>query len=92
MGGREIAAGESALNDAGIPTFAFPDGAARAFAAMWRYSHNLDALYETPALLAHFNRARSNAPAAKIIAAARTAGRTLWPWRFGTCTKKSIIW
>ncbi len=77
MGGREIAGGERALNDAGIPTFAFPDTAARAFAAMWRYSHGLDALYETPALLAHSDDGRSRARAAKIIAAARKAGRTL---------------
>ncbi len=77
MGGREVAAGESALNDAGIPTFAFPDTAARAFAAMWRYSHDLDALYETPALLAHSANARSHARATNIIAAARKGGRTL---------------
>ena len=77
MGGREIAAGESTLNDAGIPTFPFPDTAARAFAAMWRYSHDLDALYETPALPAHSDDALSHARAAKIIAAARKAGRTL---------------
>jgi acetyltransferase len=69
MGGREVAAGESALNAAGFPTYAFPDSAARAFAAMWRYSHGLDALYETPALLAH-SQPHSHAGAAKIIAAA----------------------
>jgi len=77
MGGREIAAGDGALNDAGIPTFAFPDTAARAFAAMWRYSHNLNALYETPALLAHSDNGRSHARATTIVAAARKAGRTL---------------
>ena len=42
--------GEAILDGAGIPTFEYPDAAARAFCAMWRYSHNLDALYETPAL------------------------------------------
>ena len=40
----------SILNAAGIPTFEYPDTAARAFALMWRYSDNLRALYETPAL------------------------------------------
>jgi acetyltransferase len=44
---------------------------------MWRYSHDLDALYETPALIAHSDDGRSHARAAKIIAAARKAGRTL---------------
>jgi acetyltransferase len=77
MGGLEIAAGERALNDAGISTFAFPDTAARAFAAMWRYSHNLDALYETPTLLPHSENGRGSARAGKIIAAARKTGRTL---------------
>ena len=48
MGGADVAAGEAILQKAGIPTFAFPDTAARAFNAMWRYSHNLRALYETP--------------------------------------------
>ena len=50
MGGASIAAGEAILNAAGIPTFPFPDTAARAFTYMWRYSYNLRALYETPML------------------------------------------
>ena len=48
MGGASIAAGEAILNTAGIPTFSFPDTAARAFTYMWRYSYNLRGLYETP--------------------------------------------
>jgi acetyltransferase len=50
MGGNAIAAGEAALNAAGIPTFPFPDTAARAFTYMWRYTYNLRGLYETPTL------------------------------------------
>ncbi len=50
MGGNSIAGGEAALNSAGIPTFPFPDTAARAFTYMWRYTYNLRGLYETPAL------------------------------------------
>ncbi|MGA7399143.1 MAG: CoA-binding protein, partial [Candidatus Sulfotelmatobacter sp.] len=50
MGGNSIAEGEAALNSAGIPTFPFPDTAARAFTYMWRYTYNLRGLYETPAL------------------------------------------
>ncbi|MGA9800563.1 MAG: bifunctional acetate--CoA ligase family protein/GNAT family N-acetyltransferase [Terriglobales bacterium] len=50
MGGASIASGETILNAAGIPTFPFPDTAARAFTYMWRYSYNLRGLYETPAL------------------------------------------
>ena len=50
MGGAEVAAGEQILNQAGIPTFQFPDSAVRAFNYMWRYAYNLKGLYETPAL------------------------------------------
>lgn len=50
MGGTSVAAGETILNNAGIPTFAFPDTGARVFSYMWRYSENLRSLYETPGL------------------------------------------
>ena len=45
---------------------------------MWRYSDNLRALYETPALTAGLtDNARGRATAAAIINAAQRAGRTL---------------
>ncbi|HLJ40646.1 MAG TPA: bifunctional acetate--CoA ligase family protein/GNAT family N-acetyltransferase [Candidatus Acidoferrales bacterium] len=50
MGGKAVAEGRSILNNAGIPTFAYPDTAARAFNYMWRFSYNLRGLYETPAV------------------------------------------
>jgi acetyltransferase len=50
MGGVDVAAGEEILNRANIPTFPYPDTAARAFNYMWQYSENLKALYETPAM------------------------------------------
>ena len=50
MGGVSIASAVATLNAAGIPTFSYPDTAARAFTYMWRYSHNLRGLYETPSL------------------------------------------
>lgn len=50
MGGTSVAAGETVLNNAGVPTFPFPDTAARAFTYMWRYSEDLRSLYETPSL------------------------------------------
>jgi acetyltransferase len=50
MGGVDVAAGEEILNRANIPTFPYPDTAARAFNYMWQYSYNLRALYETPAM------------------------------------------
>lgn len=51
MGGKLVAAGVEALNKAGIPTFSYPDTAARQFCYMWRHSYNLRALYETPSLV-----------------------------------------
>lgn len=51
MGGDGVAEGTAILNTAGIPTFSYPDTAARAFTYMWRYTYNLRGLYETPALV-----------------------------------------
>ncbi len=48
MGGPEVQAGERILNQANIPTFSYPDSAARAFQYMWRFTYNLRGLYETP--------------------------------------------
>lgn len=74
MGGPEVAAGESILNAAGIPTFAYPDTAARMFVHMWRYSSNLRSLYETPAL-APMTAERHKAE--EIIQEARKEARTI---------------
>ena len=51
MGGADVADGSGVLERAGIPTFGFPDAAARIFNYMWRYDANLLALFETPAAL-----------------------------------------
>ncbi len=78
MGGPAVLAGEAILNKAGIPTFAYPDTAARAFDAMWRYSDNLRLLYETPALGDERTAAASDrARAGGIVSAARGEGRTI---------------
>ena len=76
MGGPLVQAGEEILNAAGIPTFPYPDTAARAFYYMWKYSYNLRGIYETPALGdAAFNPDRATAE--KIIASVRKEGRTI---------------
>ena len=36
------------LNGAGIPTFDYPDTAARGFTNMWEYTYNPGRLYENP--------------------------------------------
>ncbi|HEX7516649.1 MAG TPA: bifunctional acetate--CoA ligase family protein/GNAT family N-acetyltransferase [Chthoniobacterales bacterium] len=75
IGGAGVAPGAAILDGANIPTFEYPDAAARAFCAMWRYSRNLDALYETPALSTGADIKTKDAE--KIVRRARDAGRTL---------------
>ncbi len=77
MGGVDVAAGEEILNRAGIPTFPYPDTAARAFVYMWRYSSNLRVLYETPISTLDPESAADRARAAKIIEDVRKSGRTI---------------
>jgi len=78
MGGQTVAEGEAILNAAGIPTFAYPDTAARAFDYMWNYSSHLRGLYETPAITASgTNSGARKKKAREIIQHALAAGRTL---------------
>jgi len=78
MGGNSIAAGEAALNSAGIPTFPYPDTAARAFTYMWRYTYNLRGLYETPTLADQSElESASRNQVEQIIQNARGHGRVL---------------
>ncbi|HKE30243.1 MAG TPA: bifunctional acetate--CoA ligase family protein/GNAT family N-acetyltransferase [Candidatus Angelobacter sp.] len=76
MGGSRMQLASNVLNEARIPTFEYPDAAARSFAYMWRYSLNLQSLYETPeftdAFVEHGTRRVS-----EIIAAAQSQNRTL---------------
>lgn len=48
MGGQTVKEGVDILSEAKIPTFPYPDDAAKAFSTMWVYSKNLQSLYETP--------------------------------------------
>src|SRR5580692_3723942 len=78
MGGMSVSSGEKVLNTAGIPTFAYPDTAARAFTYMWRYSYNLHGLYETPTLAESLEpEGGSRSRAAGVIDKARNRGRRL---------------
>ncbi len=77
MGGAEVAAGTDILNRAGIPTFPFPDTAARIFYYMWRYSYLLRGLYETPVLPGEADEGPNRSLAEQVVARARTAGRTI---------------
>jgi len=78
MGGDGVAEGTAILNAAGIPTFSYPDTAARAFTYMWRYTYNLRGLYETPALVEgteHAAEARKKVTG--FVQEVRAGGRTM---------------
>ncbi|WP_066382256.1 bifunctional acetate--CoA ligase family protein/GNAT family N-acetyltransferase [Anabaena sp. CA = ATCC 33047] len=79
MGGADVAAGEMILNRQRIPTYPYPDTAARVFSYMWQSSYNLRGIYETPVLptidagtgIPYCNLVEN------IISSARQAGRTI---------------
>ena len=78
MGAQAVDTGEELLNQANIPTFKYPDRAARAFAYMWRYTHNLRALYETPTVSPDSERCDARCKTVNsIIQSVRESGRTL---------------
>ena len=78
MGAGQVEKGEDILNAVKIPTFKYPDRAARAFSYMWSYSENLRALYETPAILPESEHGEIDRyKATGLIAEARKAGRTI---------------
>jgi acetyltransferase len=78
MGATKVAEGDAILNSAGIPTFEFPDAAARTFSYMWRYSANLRLLYETPALSSKWSDDQSNRmQVEKIIKEVQKSDRTI---------------
>jgi acetyltransferase len=78
MGGNDIAEGEMILNRENIPTFPYPDTAARMFDYMANYSNILKSLYETPSLdineVVYGSKRKS---ADEIIQNVRSSGRTL---------------
>jgi acetyltransferase len=77
MGGAAVESGENILNEAGLPTFAYPDTATRAFNNMWRYSYNLKALYETPSLPQDEEDLPDRDAASALVNDAHEAGRVL---------------
>jgi acetyltransferase len=78
MGGPVVSGGNDILNRIGIPTFNYPDTAARTFSYMWKYSDNLNHLYELPenSELDTGDMGTSRGAAAAIIDAVRKSGRT----------------
>ncbi len=78
MGGLNVEGGRAILTNAGIPTFPYPDTAARIFHYMWQYSENLQSLYATPTYVDDMNSLLLGPTrVAEIIDAATKAQRTL---------------
>jgi acetyltransferase len=82
MGDADVKVGADLLNEAKIPTFSYPDTAAKVFNYMWRYSYNLRGLYETPTLdegtdVLEGTDALDRSLAKTIIQEARQSGRAL---------------
>jgi acetyltransferase len=78
MGGEGVAEGTKILNAAGIPTFSYPDTAARAFTYMWRYTYNLRGLYETPSLVEGTARSHeTRRQVSDFVDQVRASGRTM---------------
>mgnify|MGYP005840593643 CR=1 FL=1 len=76
MGGPDVAAGEAILNRSNIPSFQFPDTAARMFNYMWQYERNLRSIYETPTFPAD-ESTPARATVEAIIQKALSTGRTI---------------
>ena len=76
MGGADVAAGDEILGRAGIPTFPYPDTAAKTFMYMWQYTANLNLLYETRCMT-DGDQAPDRAKAAKILDGVRQSKRTI---------------
>ncbi|WAL61522.1 bifunctional acetate--CoA ligase family protein/GNAT family N-acetyltransferase [Thermocoleostomius sinensis] len=78
MGDFSVNAGELLLNQAQIPTYRFPDTAARVFSYLWQFSYNLRGIYETPVLVASSEaEIPDRALVDSIITAARQANQTI---------------
>ena len=78
MGGPEVAAGDDVLNRGNVPTFDFPDTAARAFNYMWQYASNLRFIYETPSLpVATAEEEPHRQQAAALVEEVRRKGRII---------------
>lgn len=78
MGGADVTSGESILNQANIPTFPYPDTAARVFQYMWRYQQRLQSLYETPNLPSGFDEhTLQHFLAGELLEEVRQSGRTI---------------
>src|SRR5271166_5029000 len=76
MGSAETPAAQETLLRACIPTFSSPGAAARVFNYMWRYSYDLQGLYETPVLHTELDEFGPSQVVHNLIDTARKAGQS----------------
>jgi acetyltransferase len=76
IGNADTAAAQETLVRACIPTFSSPAAAARVFQYMWRYSYDLQALYQTPIAPAIAERFASGKLIRELLECIRNTGRT----------------
>lgn len=77
VGGAEVIAGETILNRYQIPTYPYPDSAARLFNLMWQHSYSLQGMVETPILEKQWaGDGPHRAVVATVLATARQEQRT----------------
>lgn len=77
MGADEVQEGRRVLRAAGVPSFPYPDLAARIFNFTWRWADNLRLLNETPSLADEAEDASVHESARRLVAEVRGSGRTL---------------
>jgi len=75
MGGAGVREGIEILDQAGIPTYDFPDSAAIMFSYMFQYSVSINALYQTPRWCTDLHAESSTVDT--ILARAQSTGRRI---------------
>jgi len=76
MGGPGVEGGRDTLSKAKLPCFDFPDTACHTYNALWGYSVNLEALYQTPDFFED-SYVPKRQEVCDLLVKARTRGRTL---------------
>jgi acetyltransferase len=59
MGQKDVDKGCEILEDGGIPVFRIPENAVNTFMSMYRYTRNIESLYQTPASIPHIFRPKT---------------------------------
>ncbi|CAE7194469.1 unnamed protein product [Symbiodinium sp. CCMP2456] len=78
MGGPDVAPGAKVLNDAGIPTYSYPDMACKTFNYMHQYQSNQGSNYERIDLKMDLEKVQEGkAEARQLLSKVRASGRSL---------------